>query len=392
MPRGMDVERLLVLVQGHPEIWDTRSEAYHNRTAKEDAWEEVAKELFGQEWESGRTRDRSRLVQEIKTRWRSCRDQFRREMGERGRSGDGASRKRPYMYTQQLMFLKDIMEMRTTTDNLEDTAEETDVGESRPEPPAAPVLPPSPEPTPLEPAPGQSARAVASPAEERPVRARTRRARAQQASAAGQVDARVLDYLRRAAEEDGNDAFGRSIVPLLRLVPMDRISQIYMGRKRFPKQSATKSDQNSSIMEEGDYRAPEDGDEERSRSPAPLPTDKPPMILTAGEETVLDKGTRAREISEGIQTPRVGLRTAQTRSTVKYSITKMAPASPRGTPGRDDTMILKQHATVIRLPSPERSGNGPCSPSSSPAKQKQKMDDHLKDSEMGLSNENTGKS
>ncbi|XP_075715523.1 uncharacterized protein LOC142750405 [Rhinoderma darwinii] len=168
MPRGMDVERLLVLVQGHPEIWDTRSEAYHNRTAKEDAWEEVAKELFGQEWESGRTRDRSRLVQEIKTRWRSCRDQFRREMGERGRSGDGASRKRPYMYTQQLMFLKDIMEMRTTTDNLEDTAEETDVGESRPEPPAAPVLPPSPEPTPLEPTPGQSARAVASPAEERP--------------------------------------------------------------------------------------------------------------------------------------------------------------------------------------------------------------------------------
>ncbi|XP_075719875.1 uncharacterized protein LOC142760571 [Rhinoderma darwinii] len=156
MPRGMDVERLLVLVQGHPEIWDTRSEAYHNRTAKEDAWEEVAKELFGQEWESGRTRDRSRLVQEIKTRWRSCRDQFRREMGERGRSGDGASRKRPYMYTQQLMFLKDIMEMRTTTDNLEDTAEETDVGESRPEPPAAPVLPPSPEPTPLEPAPGQA--------------------------------------------------------------------------------------------------------------------------------------------------------------------------------------------------------------------------------------------
>ncbi|XP_075687708.1 uncharacterized protein LOC142656667 [Rhinoderma darwinii] len=127
MPRGMDVERLLVLVQGHPEIWDTRSEAYHNRTAKEDAWEEVAKELFGQEWESGRTRDRSRLVQEIKTRWRSCRDQFRREMGERGRSGDGASRKRPYMYTQQLMFLKDIMEMRTTTDNLEDTAEETEL-------------------------------------------------------------------------------------------------------------------------------------------------------------------------------------------------------------------------------------------------------------------------
>ncbi|XP_075707250.1 uncharacterized protein LOC142741802 [Rhinoderma darwinii] len=212
----MDVERLILLVQEHPAIWDTRSEAYHNRTVKEDAWEVVAKNLFEQEWE----------IQDIKTRWRSCRDQFRREMGERGRSGDGASRKRPYMYTKQLMFLKDIMEMRTTTDNLEDTAEETDVGESLPEPPAANVLPPSPEPTPQEPAPGQSAGAVASPAEERPVRARTRRARAQQASTAGQVDTRVLEYLRRAADEDGNDAFGRSIVPLLRLVPMDRMGRL----------------------------------------------------------------------------------------------------------------------------------------------------------------------
>ncbi|XP_075716116.1 uncharacterized protein LOC142751027 [Rhinoderma darwinii] len=165
-------------------------------------------------------------VQDIKTRWRSCRDQFRREMGERGRSGDGASRKRPYIYTKQLMFLKDIMEMRTTTDNLEDTAEENDFGESLQEPPAPNVLPPSPEPTPQEPAPGQSAGAVASPAEERPVRARTRRARAPQSSTAAQVDTRVLEYLRRAAEEDGNDAFGRSIVPLLRLVPMDRMGRL----------------------------------------------------------------------------------------------------------------------------------------------------------------------
>ncbi|XP_075700436.1 uncharacterized protein LOC142664899 [Rhinoderma darwinii] len=144
-------------------------------------------------------------------------------MGEKGCSGDGGSRKRPYMYTKQLMFLKDIMEMRTTTDNLEDTTEETDVGESLPEPPAAHVLPPSPEPTPLDPAPGQSARAVASPAEDLPVRARTRRRRAQQASTAGQVDTRVLEYLRRAADEDGNDAFWRSIVPLLRLVPIGRL-------------------------------------------------------------------------------------------------------------------------------------------------------------------------
>ncbi|XP_075703225.1 uncharacterized protein LOC142670124 [Rhinoderma darwinii] len=226
MPRGMDVERLILFIQEHPAIWDNRCEEYHNRTVKEDAWELVAKNLFGQEWETGRTRDRTRLVQDIKTRWRSCRDQFRREMGDKGRSGDGASRKRPYIYTKQLMFLKDIMDMRTITDNLEDTAEETDVGESVAEAPAPNILPPSPEPTPQEPAPGQSERPVGSPAQERPVRARSRRLRAPQPSTSAQVDTRVLEYLRRAAEEDGNDAFGRSIVPLLRLVPMDLMGRL----------------------------------------------------------------------------------------------------------------------------------------------------------------------
>ncbi|XP_075715566.1 uncharacterized protein LOC142750450 [Rhinoderma darwinii] len=74
-------------------------------------------------------------------------------MGDRGRSGDGASRKRPYIYLKQLMFLKDVMEMRPTTDNLEDTTEDTDLPESQPQPPAGQELPLSPEPTPLDPAP-----------------------------------------------------------------------------------------------------------------------------------------------------------------------------------------------------------------------------------------------
>ncbi|XP_075694941.1 uncharacterized protein LOC142661430 [Rhinoderma darwinii] len=166
------------------------------------------------------------MVQDIKTRWWSCCNQFRREIGEKGRSGDGGSRKRPYIYMKQLMFLKDIMEMRTTTDNLEDTADDT-IAESQPQPPAAHDLPLSPEPTPLHPAPVQSARAVASAPEERPLRTTTRRRRAPQPSAGGQVDSRVLEYLSRAADEDGQDFFARGIVPLLRLVPMDRMARLH---------------------------------------------------------------------------------------------------------------------------------------------------------------------
>ncbi|XP_075715728.1 olfactory receptor 10AG1-like [Rhinoderma darwinii] len=45
----MDVERLILFIQEHPAIWDNRCEEYHNRTVKEDAWELVAQNLFGQE-------------------------------------------------------------------------------------------------------------------------------------------------------------------------------------------------------------------------------------------------------------------------------------------------------------------------------------------------------
>ncbi|XP_075695190.1 E3 ubiquitin-protein ligase TRIM23 isoform X3 [Rhinoderma darwinii] len=227
MRRGMDVERLISLVREKGEIWDTHAESYHNRTAKEDAWEEIAQALFGSEWESSRTRGRTRMVQDVKTCWRSCRDQFRREMGDRGRSGYGASQKRPYKYTKHLMFLKDIMVMRSTTDNLNDTEEESDMPESVPQPPSSRVVSLTPEPTPQDPAPVESAPAVLSPPENSPRGQPPRRRRSQQPDAGATVDTLVLDYLRRAADQDGQDFFARAIVPLLRRVPEDRMARLY---------------------------------------------------------------------------------------------------------------------------------------------------------------------
>ncbi|XP_075711692.1 uncharacterized protein LOC142748488 [Rhinoderma darwinii] len=162
----MDVEKMICLVQERHEIWDTRADSYHDRSAKEVAWDYIAQALFYSEWEKSTTRDRQRIVQDIKTRWRSCRDKFRREFG--GRSGDGASKKRRYISTKQLMFLKDIMEMRSTTDNLNDSDEESDHTESQPHPPSSRLLPLTPEPTPQDPAPVESA----PPAENSPARRR----------------------------------------------------------------------------------------------------------------------------------------------------------------------------------------------------------------------------
>ncbi|XP_075706849.1 uncharacterized protein LOC142741355 [Rhinoderma darwinii] len=162
------------------------------------------------------------MVDDVKTWWRSMRDQFRREYGSRGRSGDGGAKKRRYMYTDQLMFLKDIMEMRPTTDNLDDSQEEAGPESSHASEHATPLVPLTPDPTPEEPAPLASAPEPVEP----PQPAAPRRRRPIIPSAGAQVDARVLDYLRRAADEDSLDFFYRSMAPLLRRVPEHRLVRL----------------------------------------------------------------------------------------------------------------------------------------------------------------------
>ncbi|XP_075707796.1 uncharacterized protein LOC142742181 [Rhinoderma darwinii] len=124
------------------------------------------------------------------------------------------------------MFLKDIMEMRATSDNLNESEEEPDHAESHAQRHTSRLLPLTPELTLQDPAPLVFGPAEV-PTDEMPLyRAPARRRRSQMASTGAQVDGRVLEYLRRAADEDGYDYFARSIVPLLREVPDNRLPRI----------------------------------------------------------------------------------------------------------------------------------------------------------------------
>ncbi|XP_044128509.1 uncharacterized protein LOC122922103 [Bufo gargarizans] len=117
----MDVEKLILLIQERPLLWDTRTEEYHDRMCKERAWDEVTRDMLPREWEKGTSSKRRKLVQRLKTRWQSCRDQFRRERVQAmGKSGDGGVRKKPYLYTRQLAFLKPVLDLRPTVDSLEE--------------------------------------------------------------------------------------------------------------------------------------------------------------------------------------------------------------------------------------------------------------------------------
>ncbi|XP_077109359.1 uncharacterized protein LOC143765983 [Ranitomeya variabilis] len=74
------VERLISLVEQHPELWDTRCEGYHDRLAIERAWFAIAEHLYPRRgWSTYSPAKQAKFVALVKRRWRSARDQFRQE-------------------------------------------------------------------------------------------------------------------------------------------------------------------------------------------------------------------------------------------------------------------------------------------------------------------------
>ncbi|XP_073446028.1 uncharacterized protein [Dendrobates tinctorius] len=186
-------------------------------------------------------------------RWRSIRDQYRRERQQRSRSGNTGYVKRKYIYYDRLSFLAPILDLRPTQSNLTDrgTGSETDPiidPGSAGEEVAGPSSPPTrsrgedssqdvPLPAPQSPPPGPSGAATASArAEEQgninssptdhirgspqpaatSQRGRSRRRQIPATDTCTNVDTGVLNYLARVNSDDGEEAYSRSLANYLR--------------------------------------------------------------------------------------------------------------------------------------------------------------------------------
>ncbi|XP_069585008.1 uncharacterized protein [Ranitomeya imitator] len=196
-------------------------------------------------------------VEDVMRRWRSIRNQYRRERQQRARSGSAApSKKHKYIYYDRLAFLDPSMDLRPTQSNLteRETGSDSEVvfdpvdveeevagpslASSRsilPGPsactsqdPATSVQDAAPPPT-AAPDPvsqedhGHSSSPtvplVSSPQAAGPLR-RGRRRRELQDSRRN-VEAGVLNYLARAATDDGEEAFACSLARYLRPLPRE---------------------------------------------------------------------------------------------------------------------------------------------------------------------------
>ncbi|XP_077149070.1 uncharacterized protein LOC143810065 [Ranitomeya variabilis] len=264
-------------------------------------------------------------------RWRSIRDQYRRERQQRARSGSAATtKKRKYIYYDQLSFLDPSMDLRQAQSNLteRETGSDSEVvidpvavddevaspsfASSRsilPGPSAsasqqtatsvedaAPTTSAAPDPVSQEEEHGQSSSPtvplVSSPQASVPLR-RGRRRRELQATRR-EVDAGVLNYLARAATDDGEEAFARSLArylhPLLREVrlcvrgciqilidlstaPNDPYEVFeVIERRQFSQHNLFPLPQNQQVHGQSGFEAPPP----RVPTPQPLPTQNQP--------------------------------------------------------------------------------------------------------------------
>ncbi|XP_073435927.1 uncharacterized protein [Dendrobates tinctorius] len=193
--------------------------------------------------------EQQQLMEDVMKRWRSIRDQYRRECQQRFWSGDAGHIKRKYIYYDRLSFLAPILDLGPTQSNLTErgTGSDTEpiidpVGDEV----AGPSSPPTrsmgeessqenPVPVPQTPPPGPSAAAPSAILEEQgnmsssptaqirgspqPAGLSRRGRRRRQIPAQDtrtNVDTGVLNYLARVNTDDGEEAYSRSLALYLR--------------------------------------------------------------------------------------------------------------------------------------------------------------------------------
>ncbi|XP_073990811.1 uncharacterized protein [Rhodnius prolixus] len=106
----MEVEKLISAVFAHECLWNQAHPDHHNRFVLEKEWEEVSTSL-------------NIKKDIIKSKWKYCRDTFRKEFAKRQkpRSGSeaGTEIESKWVYFKSLLFLKDQFTTRNSTSNLQ---------------------------------------------------------------------------------------------------------------------------------------------------------------------------------------------------------------------------------------------------------------------------------
>ncbi|XDV31483.1 hypothetical protein PO909_002475 [Leuciscus waleckii] len=100
-------EMLIVAVCAYPEIYDTKSYTYRDRTKKEIAWRKISEEVGLSE-------------ETVRRKWKGLRDTYVKEKKKETekKSGSGANQEKRWKYSAVLSFLDPFVTPRETSSNM----------------------------------------------------------------------------------------------------------------------------------------------------------------------------------------------------------------------------------------------------------------------------------
>ncbi|XP_071986927.1 BRCA2 and CDKN1A-interacting protein isoform X1 [Engystomops pustulosus] len=210
------IKKLLKQVEAHPVLWDTSDSGYNDRQLKDEAWNTVCRSLRPN-WDGLPEKQQEIIESDMKNKWRLVLNKFIQELAvEQQSSAFSLSKRKPYVYRKEMMFLTTSGEILQANLDAEPELLQA-VEKKKAKGPAKKSSAPAAKGSKRK---GKKNSVVILPPP--PPKMRKRRVVRSRAYISEQVDAGILTLLQTKAAEDSLHNFGRVVATQVRRLPLNR--------------------------------------------------------------------------------------------------------------------------------------------------------------------------
>ncbi|XP_037931079.1 uncharacterized protein LOC119665896 [Teleopsis dalmanni] len=107
MQKKINIKKLIKEVEVRPALWNMNKKEYSDKVKRKECWEQIAA-IFSDPVMT--TDEKKKLEELLHKKWKNIRDRFARDISSKKRKyRDKSECKSPYMFTEQLQFLREVV-------------------------------------------------------------------------------------------------------------------------------------------------------------------------------------------------------------------------------------------------------------------------------------------